>query len=310
MPRRADKRQASALPAPLAGVEDLRALVAVARGGSVSRAARMLGRTQPSISSRLAALEQVWGTRLFRRVARGMSPTPEGARLLPLAEALLRDLEELDVTAGRPIVSARELRVGAGDALGRERLPRALARLLHSDPEVEVHLREGPRPALVEALRAGEIDLALVVASAAEASVEGIDFRPWITSPVDLLTPEDRGRSGAARAARVRSLASERLITLQPGSGFRRHLETACAAARVPFRPAIEVGNLSLVRRFVAAGLGVAPVPAIAFEAGGGTAGVRRQRLAGVPPVTYYRAVRAGVPLSAMTERLLVLLRA
>ena len=65
-------------------------LAAVAsRSGTVGRAAERLNRTQPSISARIALLEEAWQTRLFRRVARGMLLTPEGARLLPLAEASL-----------------------------------------------------------------------------------------------------------------------------------------------------------------------------------------------------------------------------
>ena len=81
-------------------------------------------------------------------------------------------------------------------------------------------------------------------------------------------------------------------------------MEAAFERAGMPFRPAVEVGNLSLVRRFVAAGLGVAPVPAVAFGPGD-TAGVTRRRLAGVERVRYDRAVRAGVPLPEATRRLL-----
>jgi DNA-binding transcriptional LysR family regulator len=51
-------------------VDELRAFVAVARMGSVGRAAKILARTQPTISARVAALEEVWGTRLFLRMAR------------------------------------------------------------------------------------------------------------------------------------------------------------------------------------------------------------------------------------------------
>ena len=70
------------LPRVAAEVAELTAFVTVARARTVGRAARWLGRTQPSISARLASLERTWNTRLFRRVARGMELTPEGARLL------------------------------------------------------------------------------------------------------------------------------------------------------------------------------------------------------------------------------------
>ena len=156
------------IPDPRSDSAALRAFVAVARCGTVGRAADRLSRTQPSISARIALLEEAWNTRLFRRVARGMVLTPEGARLLPLAESSLGALEALDQAAGLPSVGSQTLRVGAGDALGREVLPRALAKLLKRDPEVEVYLREGPGTTLLEALREGEIDLAFVVSEAAD----------------------------------------------------------------------------------------------------------------------------------------------
>ena len=96
-------------------------------------------------------------------------------------------------------------------------------------------------------------------------------------------------------------------MSLQPGSGFRRHVEAAFAGAGVAFRPAIEVGNLSLVRRFVAAGLGWAPVPEVAFAEPG--RGVARAEVAGIPPVVYHRAVRTRTPVPEAASRLLALLR-
>jgi DNA-binding transcriptional LysR family regulator len=289
-------------------VSGLRAFVAVARLGAVGRAAAALGRTQPSISARLADLERTWRTRLFRRAPRGMLLTPEGARLLPLAETVLRDLEDLDREAGIPIGPPRELRVGAGDALGRRRLPHAVAALLRESPDLDVRIREGPAPRLLEALRAGEIDLALVVRTAGGAREEGVDLEPVLESEIHLLAPRGESRSGD-RAVALKSLAGRRLVVLQPGSGFRRHLEAAFERRGVPFRPAVEVGNLSLVRRFVAAGLGVAPVPAVAFSPREAP-GTEQRRLSGIDPVRYDRAVRAGVPVPPATLRLLELMRA
>ena len=280
--------------------------MAVARLGTVGRAAKALNRTQPSISARLADLERLWETKLFRRASRGMLLTPEGSRLLPPAEAVLRDLESLDQVAGVPIAPSSEIRVGSGDALGRRKLPRAVAKLLRLDPQLDVRIREGPAPRLLEALRNGEIDLALVV-HAPDRSVEGIELQSFLESEIHLLSP--RGElTGEQRALPLKALGSKRLVVLQPGSGFRRHLERAFRRAGVSFRPAVEVGNLSLVRRFVAPGLGVAPVPAVAFS-GGKQPGVERRRLSGIDPVRYDHAVRAGVPLPAMARRLLELLR-
>ncbi len=289
----------------MADLAALETFVAVARLGSLVRAAERLSRTQPSISARLAALESAWETKLFRRHARGMTLTPEGARLLPMAEAALQGLAELDRAAGVPIAGHQELRIGSGDALGRAVVPHAVERLLRERPALAIRVLEGPAPRLVEALRAGEIDLALMVGGSGEGS-PGVSFEPLLTSPVELLVPAGIRASAPIAVERLRE---QRLVTLQPGSGFRRHLEDAFVAAGVPFRPAVEVGNLSLVRRFVAVGLGVAPVPSIAFARERGAGGVRHRALRGVGAVSYVLAHRPGVPLAQSAERFIALIK-
>lgn len=283
----------------------LEAFVAVARAGTVREAAARLGRTQPSISARLAGLETAWGVRLFARRARGMTPTPEGARLLPLAGRALAALDEVDREAGRPVAPDEEVRVGAGDALGRVRLPSALRRLSAERPAVAVRVVEGPRERLLDALRLGEIDVALVSIppEGTGPAPTGLDSEPVARSPVVLLVPA--GEPVPARAVSVARLADRRVITLHPGSSFRRTIEAAFARAGTPFRPAVEVGSLSLVRRFVAAGLGVAPVPAIAFDGDDRASGVRAVGLAGFPAIAYRAFRRAGAPLPDAAVRLL-----
>lgn len=290
----------------MADLPALEAFVAIARTGSVVRAARVLHRTQPSLSARLAGLERHWGTRLFRREARGVSLTPEGRTLLPLAEAALEAVARVDRAAGLPLAGGRELRVGAGDALGRDALPRALAALLEHDPEIAVRLVEGPTGTLLGALEAGEIDVALV-ADLEGRERPGLETEPLFESAVELLLPA--GERAPKTAARLESLRDRRLVTLQPGSAFRRHVEAAFAAAGVPFRPAVEVGNLSLVRRFVAAGLGAGIVPAVAFRERDPAPGTTRRPLRGIPKVGYVAARRAGVPTAPATRHLLELLR-
>ncbi|MDX1388184.1 MAG: LysR substrate-binding domain-containing protein, partial [Acidobacteriota bacterium] len=254
---------------------------------------------------RLASLEEVWGTRLFRRGARGMTLTPEGARLLPRAEAVLGSLEDLERAAGVPVAGPGQVRVGAGDALGRALLPRALRKLLRETPGLGVRILEGPGSRLLEALRRGEIDLALVVFS--DDIPDDVDAERVLESEVDLLLPRGRPLRGR-HSVSARVLDDEPVVTLQPGSRFREHLESSLTRLRVAFDPAVEVGNLSLVRRFVSAGLGVGPVPAVAFPPGEPGPNVERRRLRDVPAVGYYRVVRRGVPLPPPTLRLVELL--
>jgi DNA-binding transcriptional LysR family regulator len=292
-------------PVEGAELDELRAFETVARLGTVGRAAAELSRTQPSISARLASLESTWGTRLFHRRPRGMELTPEGKRLLGSARALLEAAAALDRDAGLPVAEESTVRLGSGDALSRGLVPRALRRLLEETPGVAVRVREGSGSRLESELREGAIDVALLPAGGEGA---GLERRRLLECPVEVLLPP--GRKALKRAMKPGDLADEALVLLLPGSSFRRSLDAAWRARGLSLRVAVEVGSYSLVRRFVAAGLGPAPVPAVAFAGEEERDdGVTVRRLAGVGPVAWDVAVREGAPLPGSARRLLDLLQ-
>jgi DNA-binding transcriptional LysR family regulator len=80
----------------------LRAFVEVERFGSITEAAAALGYSQPGLSQRIQSLERRTGRRLFDRRAQGVSLTPEGVVLLPLARVMLAVDSEIRTALGRP----------------------------------------------------------------------------------------------------------------------------------------------------------------------------------------------------------------
>ena len=283
-------------------IADLRAFDAVARLGSVRAAADELGLAQPSVTARVQGLERAWGTRLFVRRARGMALTPEARALLPGARAVLSAADELARAAG-----------GGADAVergGRGLVPAALARLLREHPGVPVRVREGSGEALLSALRDGEIDLALVSADAIGKRPgvrlpAGLAGEVCVESAVGLLVPPGDRRAGPARLER---LGESSLVVLLPGSSFRAHVDAAWAEQGLSPRVSVEVGSWSLVRRYVEAGLGVAPVPTIAFATERDRGRARLLPLRGVAPVAWWLLRREGAPLPPPTARLRALL--
>ncbi len=284
----------------------LEAFLAIAREGSVVRAAAHLRRTQPSVSARLASLETRWQVRLFRRTGRGMVLTEAGRQRLPAVEQAWSVLSDLAGIDGQRARGTAEWRLGTGDALGRRLLPNVLRSFLKRDPQLRFRLAEGPGDRLLERLRDGSIDLAWIPEDGRSHEVPGIEVTPLVTSKVVVLVPQDyRGRR-----FRAADLARERWIGLPGDSSFRRWLERRLRVAGIRTQPAIEVGSLSLVRRFVAAGLGVAPVPAIAFGTNEGKGVTRALRLEGFPQIRYLTAVRSGAPAPVFRDPLQAALRA
>jgi DNA-binding transcriptional LysR family regulator len=250
----------------LVQIQSLEVLRAVARYGSITGAARALGYTQSAISRQVAALEADAGARLLDRLPRGVVLTEEGRYLLPHAEAVLDRLAAArqDLDAVREVGAGR-LRVGAFPTAVAALVPRALAAFRAAYPGITLSLVEGLTPDLLERLSADDADV--VVASAppdhpldsARFDLDHLlDERLLVALPVG-------HRLGRRRVLRLADLADESFIA---GSAAAEHTLLR-ATLRSDFRPRIDIVAAEWTGKLgcVAAGLGVALVPALAVRA-------------------------------------------
>lgn len=126
--------------------EHLRALIAVARGGTLSAAAKMLGVKHSTVSRHLADLEQDIRTRLVIRSPGGLKLTDAGLRLLEAAQAMEAQASAAqDEISGRDVSVSGTVRVGAPDAFGAFLLAPRLGPLLDQHPGLAVQLVATPR---------------------------------------------------------------------------------------------------------------------------------------------------------------------
>lgn len=159
---RSDARIRSAPVATLPVVEPqtLRAFVAVARQGNVSRAAAGLYLSQPAVSLQLKALAGLTGLTLFSRTPQGMALTRDGAALLPVAEKALAALADFgQAAAGLHNTLRGTLRIGT--ILDPEfiRLGAFLKQLVESAPTIQTELRQGMSGDALERLDQGVLDV-------------------------------------------------------------------------------------------------------------------------------------------------------
>src|SRR6059036_992751 len=121
----------------------LKVLAAVARHGSVTKAARELQYSQPSVSHHLSRLEAATGAKLVQRVGRGIRLTPEGELLAARAAEIVGRVEAAsNELATRVGLQAGRVRMAANASVLSTIAPRAAAALAAAHPGIEVSLMD------------------------------------------------------------------------------------------------------------------------------------------------------------------------
>lgn len=186
--------------------------VAAAEGGSVAAAARSLNVAQPSVSSAISKLEDLFGVQLFlRRHGQGVALTSAGHDLLVEARGLISYADELGSRAqGLGQAVRGNLDVGCFLTLSPSYLPYLVASFGTEFPGVEVRLHEGHQDTLLHGLESGSFDVAILydVELGGEWEVE-----PLVELPPYALLPADHALA-ARRSVSLRRLASEPLVLL------------------------------------------------------------------------------------------------
>lgn len=140
--------------------QTLRAFVAVARAGNVSRAAQGLHLSQPAVSLQLKSLAQSTGLVLFTRTPQGLALTPEGAALVASAEKALAALADVSQAALALHSTVRgSLRIGTILDPEFTRLGAFLKELVESAPQIETTLRQGMSGEVLAQIGRGELDV-------------------------------------------------------------------------------------------------------------------------------------------------------
>jgi LysR family transcriptional regulator, regulator for metE and metH len=142
-------------------VRDLQLVLALAGTGSTASASDPLHLSQPAVSRALLALEGKLGTALFERVARGLTPTAAGERLISGARELLLGLQDLEQRTRSPQPASR-LRVVCECYTAYHWLPSALDALHRTAPDLEVSIEVAHTSAPAAALANGDVDVALL----------------------------------------------------------------------------------------------------------------------------------------------------
>lgn len=232
--------------------DSLRIFLAVVDTGGITPAARRLHRVQSNVTTRIRQLEETLGVPLFLRERNRLSLSAAGLRLEPYARRMLALADEAHAaTTGR--LPATRLRLGSMESTAAVRLPPVLARFHAAHPHIRLELKTAATAGLLEAVRTGHCDAALVA------------------GPVDddrlLATPVYRERIVAITALGHppihdgAALARTTLLTFEPGCAYRGRLETWFALHGVKPESTVELSSYHAMISCAASGMGIALVP-------------------------------------------------
>ncbi|WP_433514012.1 LysR substrate-binding domain-containing protein [Nonomuraea sp. CA-143628] len=228
----------------------------LAQRGTIAAVAEALSFTPSAVSQQLSALEREAGVPLLERTGRTVALTPAGHLLVEHAQDVLEQLER----ASAALAAVRSgpsgpLRVGAFPTAARVLLPPALAELARAHPGLRPMVSEIDPADVSAALRAGELDVALV---------HEYDFVPPVTDASLETEPLFGEQMYLTDRATIADARDDAWIVGKPGTLCHAMAIRACQAAGFEPRVRHRIDDFDTVLAFVAAGQGVALVPRLA----------------------------------------------
>jgi DNA-binding transcriptional LysR family regulator len=234
-----------------ANLQHLRTFHAIAVEGGVSRAARRLNVSQPTLSQQLKALEARHGVSLFEGRRSPLKLTPAGRELLALTHRLFTTVADIDEMLGETSsLTGGMLRLGSDS-------PYYAARILdlfrRRHPHAGVQLRLGNAREVMDWLKEAQIDAAVASDPPADP---GFSYEPLYVDTLSCGFPLGH-RLAPYREVPVAALADEVLLLREPSSKTRAFAERALADAEIRPLATLELQGRETIREAIALGIGV-----------------------------------------------------
>lgn len=296
-------------------LHQLRIFWAVAHSETLTKAAKQLGLAQPSLSQQLSKLETTLGSKLFHRRSNEMVITEAGKFLLPRAETVLRNMQDLEEGVQRFSGGHRAtVRIAGITSVLRVLLPRAIMQTQEDYPDVDFDIQEAAPNDILELLYGRRVSIGLLAAnSIAEAGVGFLQV-PLIDDPYVLVVPDFVDLSHVKDPRReLPPLALDvlgRSIQFNFGTQHTKRVEDWYAAMLPLNRIVAQCRSFEVAIGLVRAGTGVCLAPAVSTLMGGGPpAGVKLysvnvppRRLIALVPSQYRRQVPFAGLLDTLQE--------
>lgn len=237
-------------------LKHLEALYWVWRLGSFTAAAERLHSTQSAISMRIRDLEEALGQELFDRTARAARLTTKGQELVGYAERVMELMAEIKARIGDPTIVSGIVRIGVTEYVALTWLPDLVRELNARFPRVTLEMNVDLTLSLLDKLRGGEIDLAMLPGPIVQPGLRNISLGfvefAWMASPA-LKIPD--------RRLTPRDLDNWPILTLSKTSNLYAQLERWFEESGAVGRRTDTCNSLSVLASWTISGLGIGYLP-------------------------------------------------
>jgi LysR family hydrogen peroxide-inducible transcriptional activator len=221
--------------------------------------------TQSTLSAGIKELEKALGVQLVERDKRRVRLTTVGEEVTARARELLAAATDLAESARSAMVPlSGTLRLGAIPTIAPFLLPDVLPPLRRAHPALQLHLREDLTERLLDRLRAGSLDIALI---ALPYETGKLYVRELFKDEFWFVAREDDSTTREKEVA-LRKLDTGNVLLLEEGHCLREHVITACGPRRGTGESGVEATSLPTLIQMVEGGLGVTLLPEVTLKAG------------------------------------------
>ena len=234
-------------------VVDLRVFEAVARHGSMNRAAAELHTVQSNVTVRIRSLEREVGTPLFQRHFHGVSMTAAGQRMLPFAARIAKLVADAKFAARDDGVPSGALTLGTLETTAALRLSPILGNFAAAHPQVRLSLNTGTTCSLIADVAQCRLDGAFV---AGPLEHPDLDAESVFREELVLVTPRS-----IRSLAQLKSSAELKIIVFRLGCSYRERLEGLLGEMGIRTATPLEFGSIDAIVACVAASIGVTLLP-------------------------------------------------
>jgi LysR family hydrogen peroxide-inducible transcriptional activator len=243
---------------------ELKYIVAVAREKHFGKAAEACFVSQPTLSVAIKKLEEELELKIFERSANEVTVTPLGQEIIEQAQSVLEQAAQIKEIAKRgkdPL--AGTLRLGLIYTIGPYLLPSLVKQVIAQAPQMPLMLQENFTVKLLEMLRTGETDCAVLAEPFPET---GLAIAPLYDEPFMAAVPMGHPLAKQTSVT-AEQLKNETMLLLGTGHCFRDHVLEVCpefarfSSHAEGIRKSFEGSSLETIRHMVAAGMGVTLVP-------------------------------------------------